>query len=196
MNPASAEATVMLAARDGGACEAACLRLLRLDEAPQVLTLQDVALGALMFPLSAAEIHTLLAGGQGGILGAFVGDELVAFLAITLPGLGEHNLGRDAGLPPEQWAGVAQWTAVVVHPRLRGRGLQRRLLQHCLEHMAWPGVRRWLATVRCDNGHSLRNFQAAGAHPIARIRKYDGHERFVVMLALPEPVPAGPHPSS
>lgn len=196
MNPTRPDVTIMLAARDGAACQAVRLRHLRLDDAAQVQALQDLALGPLMFPLSADEIHALLAGGQGGIVGAFVDDELVAFLAITLPGLGEHNLGRDGGLPPEQWGGVAQWTAVVVNPRLRGRGLQRHLLLHSLERMAWPGVRRWLATVRCDNEFSLRNFQAIGASAIARIRKYDGQERFVMLLELPDPLPAVPHPPS
>ena len=127
----------------------------------------------------------MLAGGHGCIVGVWVEEALIAFLAITVPDLGEHNLGHDAGLPAEALAGVAQWTAVVVHPGYRGNGLHARLLRHTLARPDWPQVRHWLATVRCENQFSLDNFLAVGAKVVARIRKYDGNERFLLMLELP-----------
>lgn len=168
--------------------QAPCSALIRAvapGEAAQVLALQAVAIGGLMFPITEQEVRDMLTEGQGCILGVWVQDELIAFLAITVPDLGENNLGRDAGLPDQALSGIAQWTAVVVHPGYRGNGLHVRLLHHSLERLDWPRVRHWLATVRCENAFSLNNFLAVGARVAARIRKYDGHERFVLMLELP-----------
>ncbi len=161
------------------------LRPIALNDAPKVQALQTSSIGQLMFPISKQEIHDLLAGGQGCIIGAWLGEALIAFLAITLPDLGENNLGHDAGLPQHQLSGLAQWTAVVVHPDYRGKGLQVVLLHYSLHQLDWPQVRRWLATVRCDNEFSLRNFRAVGARVVKTIRKYDGHLRFLLLLELP-----------
>lgn len=170
----------------GQAPRTALIRPVAPGEAAKVLALQEVAIGPLMFPITPQEVQDMLAGGHGCILGVWVGDDLIAFLAITVPGLGEHNLGHDAGLPAEALPGVAQWTAVVVHPDCRGNGLHVRLLRHSLDRLDWPQVRRWLATVRCENAFSLNNFLAVGARVVTRMRKYDGHERFLLMLELPD----------
>lgn len=174
-----------LPAPAGQAPCSALIRPVAPGEAAQVLALQDLAIGDLMFPITAQEVRDLLAGGQGCILGVWVAEELVAFLAITVPDLGEHNLGHDAGLPAEALPGIAQWTAVIVHPGYRGHGLHLRLLRHSLDRLDWPRVRRWLTTVRCENRFSLHNFLAVGATVVARMRKYDGHERFLLMLEWP-----------
>lgn len=163
----------------------ALIRPVAPGEAAQVLALQDIAVGPLMFPITAQEVQDMLAGGHGCIFGVWVDEALIAFLAITVPDLGEHNLGRDAGLPAEALSAIAQWTAVVVHPGYRGHGLHARLLHHSLACPDWPQVRHWLATVRCENTFSLNNFLAVGARVVARIRKYDGNERFLLMLELP-----------
>jgi hypothetical protein len=161
------------------------LRPVEAHEAPAVLALQALSIGNLMFPLSESQIQDLLAGGQGCILGVWLGQELIAFLAITLPGLSEHNLGRDAGLPEDLLPGVAQWTAVVVHPDHRGSRLFHHLLRYTLERLQWTQVRRWLCVVRCENEFSLRVVLSTGARVLKTIRKYDGHERFLLMLELP-----------
>ncbi|WP_207482400.1 GNAT family N-acetyltransferase [Arenibaculum pallidiluteum] len=167
--------------RPDGRIELAEIRQLSPGEAEDVARLQDEGLGDLMFPVTPGQIADMLGPG-GRTVGAFVGGRLAGFMAATVPGRGEANLGLHLGLGQAELNAVAHWTAVIVHPDYRGNGLHRRLAMAAQRALDLPRTRFWLATARCENLPSARNFLSVGAEIAAILAKYDGNLRYLFML--------------
>jgi hypothetical protein len=171
------EATVVRSRADGNVhlCR---IGVLDRSDRERLLAVQREGLGDLMFPLQPNEIDAMLDGG-GRIVGATVGGDLVAFMAILIPGRTDANLGHDFGLPADELDQVAHWTAVVVDPRFRGNRLQRRLIAATTASVLRPEhFRYWFATARVANIASTRNFLAAGLRIFKMAPRYDGFDRY------------------
>lgn len=171
------EATIVRSRTDGN--DHPCrIGVLDRSDRERLLAVQREGLGDLMFPLQPDEIDAMLDGG-GRIVGATVGGDLVAFLAILIPGRTDANLGHDFGLQADELDRVAHWTAVVVNARFRGNGLQRRMIAATTASVLRPArCRYWFATARVANIASTRNFLAAGLRIFKMAPRYDGFDRY------------------
>ena len=107
-------------------------------------------------------------------LGAFVGDELAAFIVLYVAGDSPENLGRDAGISEENLATVANVKLVIVLPKYRGNGLQRILTEKLEDVAKTRGFKTLCCTVSPENIPSIRNFEARGYRLYQTKEKYDG----------------------
>ena len=157
----------------------------RLDE---VLALQQTVVDSLDAPeLFNAESRAYLEDlilHSGMILGAMVGDRLVAYRGAKLILGGNENLGRDIGLPRRELPSVAHFDMIAVHPEFRRKGIAHRLNLQARGYMRREGKRHVLATVSPENTPSIRMFLKLGMRPAALVRKYSGRERYIMHAAL------------
>lgn len=98
-------------------------------------------------------------GDKGMFLGVFRDDELAGYGALTLPGPGDSNRGRDLPLPEGVLWAVAHLGSAMIAPAHRGRGLHHRLVV-CRQNMARAlGRHHLFTTVSLSNhvswGHML-----------------------------------------
>ena len=142
-----------------------------------VLTLPDTRL---YYPLTKEELLESLS--EDVVIGAFDSARLVAVAVIIVNRDSPRNLAGESGSRPEN---TFTFDAVMVSPRWRGRGLQRTLLNQCVEMARKRGVHQVLATVSPDNVHSLNNFIRHGFEVLSTSEKYDGLVRHVVGYTIP-----------
>ncbi|MEG0260523.1 MAG: GNAT family N-acetyltransferase [Lysinibacillus sp.] len=136
-------------------------------------------------PLSGEELEYLL-GNHGVMIGAFVGEELIAFRALLEPPIDEEHLGRDAGLAEEALVRVMYQEISAVHPSYRGYGLQRTLADVIMKELDRTQFDYVCATVMPFNIASLKDKFAQGMHVVALKLKYEGKLRYVFMKNLRE----------
>lgn len=136
-------------------------------------------------PLSLEELQFLL-GDHGVMVGAFVGEELIAFRALLEPLLDDEHLGRDAGLAEHVLPRVAYQEISAVHPNYRGYGLQRTLAQVVMQELDRTRFDYICATVMPFNIASLKDKFAQGMRVVALKLKYGGKLRYVFMKDLRE----------
>lgn len=132
-------------------------------------------------PLSKEEFIHILEG-NGIMLGAYVGEELIAFRALLIPSEDEpEHLGEDAGLETEELPQVIYSEISNVKPSFRGNRLQKILGRHILEEIDQAKFRYICATVAPFNLASLSDKFAQGLHIVALKKKYGGNLRYVFM---------------
>lgn len=136
-------------------------------------------------PLTLEELQFLL-GDHGVMVGAFVGEELIAFRALLEPPLDDEHLGRDAGLAEHVLPRVAYQEISAVHPNYRGYGLQRTLAQVVMQELDRTRFDYICATVMPFNIASLKDKFAQGMRVVALKLKYGGKLRYVFMKDLRE----------
>ncbi len=105
--------------------------------------------------------------------------ELAGMLVVRFPFLAPDHLGRDLNWPEERLPQACHIETLAVHPRYRGKGLQRALLS-AAETMLDAAYTDVLATVAPANAASLRNFIRAGYGVVAQVKKYGGYERYIL----------------
>src|SRR5690606_3348903 len=89
-------------------------------------------------------------------------DRLIAYRYISIPGIRNHNLGLDIGIPHEQLKKVIHLETTVVDPIYRGNGLQDLTLQIASKLVRKEGYRHLLCTVSPYNFYSLYNVMKNG----------------------------------
>jgi len=138
-------------------------------------------------PLSALEIHYLLAEGGGYVLGAYAAgnhaepDKLIALKALAFPRRKE-NLGINAGLARSEWDQVLHLEGTLIHPDYRGNGLQIELTRLGLSRH--PHYRYRCATVSPYNMYSLNNLLALNFFVVNITIKYSGQNRLICFQDL------------
>lgn len=166
------------------------VRRLSVADIEAVETVQQDVIAALedkkiLQPLSLDELHFLL-GDHGVMVGAFVGEELMAFRALLEPPLDDEHLGRDAGLAEQVLPRVAYQEISAVHPQYRGYGLQRTLAEVVMQELDRTRFDYICATVMPFNIASLKDKFAQGMQVVALKLKYGGKLRYVFMKDLRE----------
>lgn len=120
----------------------------------------------------------------GGVIGVFVGDALIAYAMLELPGEQEaHNLGQVIGLDPAQQGMVAHLSSCMVLPQWRGHRLQRALLSARLELARACGRPLCVAMVSLLNHRSRHNMLRQGLR-VVWTGMIDGLRRHVAMIDL------------
>ncbi len=124
-----------------------------------------------IYRMMESEIMELWLAEEDGLLaGAF---------SIIRPGMDACNYGFDLGFTEEELLRTVNMDTAAVHPRFRGRGLQRRLIQQAEAELMQKGSAILLCTVHPDNGFSLQNMQKQGYTIRKKLEKY-GSVRYVL----------------
>lgn len=157
-------------------------RKLSVAELPSILALQKVVVDDLedkrvLQPLSEAEFLNIL-GGNGLMIGVYEGEQLVAFRALLKPDATEdEHLGADVGA--ENFARVLYQEVSVVHPLMRGKGLQQKMGEFIMAQVD-VSLYDWVcATVMPFNIASMKDKLAQGLFIRALKLKYGGKLRYV-----------------
>lgn len=157
-------------------------RKLSVAELPSILALQQVVVDDLedkrvLQPLSEAEFLNIL-GGNGLMIGVYEGEQLVAFRALLKPDAAEdEHLGADVGT--EDFTRVLYQEVSVVHPLMRGKGLQQKMGEFIMAQVD-VSLYDWVcATVMPFNIASMKDKLAQGLFIRALKLKYGGKLRYV-----------------
>jgi len=110
-------------------------------------------------------------------IGAYCGGVLAGFAMLYDAGNSEENLGRDIGIPEEELDDVINLKLIIVSPKYRGNGLQRRMTAE-LEKIAVERKKKYIcATVSPDNSFSRNNIEGMGYVLHSQKTKYGGVKR-------------------
>ncbi|MFS0574670.1 GNAT family N-acetyltransferase [Sporosarcina sp. 179-K 3D1 HS] len=175
--------TQKLQLKDGRSVTVRSLMIEHLDE---ILTLQQKVIAALttdsfLQPLSAEEYSSIL-NGNGMMIGAFSGDELIAFRAMLEPDIeDEEHLGKDARLPKEDWHRILYSEITNVDPDFRGNGLQSILGNILLVEIDTTRYHYICTTVAPFNIASLKDKFSLGFQIVALKEKYGTLLRYIMM---------------
>ncbi len=160
--------------------EGSCLTLRRLSRGhvPAMLALQQQVMAALpdpswYFPSEEWEFADATEAGEA--VGAFDGDQLVAFAEMTPgPRRGERSYAAKLGLPVE---GSFDFHDVMVSPAYRRRGIHTAFLRLFDTLARQGGGSAIYATVDPGNAPSWRNFERFGYRVLCTMAAYDGRMR-------------------
>ncbi|MDP7979974.1 GNAT family N-acetyltransferase [Bacillus multifaciens] len=151
----------------------------------QILSVQDAVIEALenkenLQPLTVEEFENILSG-NGFMIGAFVGEQLIAFRALLVPPLDEEHLGLDIGLTGEELKRVIYQEVSNVHPDYQGNGLQKILAKVIMEQLKQSDHNYGYVccTVAPFNIPSLKDKFAQGMEIAALKEKYSDRLRYV-----------------
>jgi GNAT superfamily N-acetyltransferase len=165
-----------------------------LDESslPDLLRLQEVIAANLpcpeVFMLHDERYFPEIFRHERSAIGAMVGDELIAYSIIRIPGLAGDNLGRDLNLPEDELTGVCHLQAIAVHPTFRGNGLQRKLAAAHLHVIEEMGCKHVCCTVSPKNPVSLANILSCGLVIKGMRPKLHGWCRYILHKNISSPV--------
>lgn len=173
------------------------LRLLALDDVPDVLLLREEVLAGLSEPdlyIREADEPGFVGahiGGQPGssgeAIGVFDGRRLVAYAMLGLPAADEaDNLGHALGLASAERAEVAHIASCMVREPYRGHGLQRVLLAARFSLAQAHGRRVCAGMVSLHNQASRRNLMREGMR-VAWVGHLNGLRRQILALHLRQP---------
>ncbi|MFO1443315.1 GNAT family N-acetyltransferase [Bacillus sp. Bva_UNVM-123] len=136
-------------------------------------------------PLTEEEFQYIL-DGHGLMLGAFVGNELIAFRALLAPIIDDEHLGRDIGLKDDELPSVIYQEISNVLPAYRGNQLQKTLAILIMEELAKQehSFRYVCCTVAPFNIPSLKDKFSQGMQIAALKVKYGGSLRYIFVQDL------------
>lgn len=159
------------------------IRILAMEHLPIILQLQTIVYNALpdqsvLQPLSQEEFEYILLG-NGLMIGAFVGENLIAFRALLEPEIDDEHLGRDCGVKESQLPRVLYQEISNVSPDYRGFGLQQTLAKVIMNQVDVKRFDYICATVKPFNIPSLKDKFSQGMVVVALKIKYGGKLRYV-----------------
>lgn len=117
------------------------------------------------------------------VVGAYLGEEMIAFGILHAAGETAENLAHDI----EAVADIRENANVkltIVRPMYRGNGLQAALITKMEEHAREKGFRYLSSTVSPTNPWSLNNLEKCGFRPYKTLKKYGGMERILYFKEL------------
>lgn len=139
---------------------------------------------SILQPLTEEELLFIL-NGQGKMIGAYVGEELIAFRALLLPEIDEEHLGYDIGLKEEEQLKRVLYQEISnVDPDYRGFGLQKTLAKVIMSLVDQTKFDYVCATVMPYNIASLKDKFAQGMYIASLKYKYGGKLRYTFAIHL------------
>lgn len=168
------------------------VRKLGVEDLEEILEVQTQVVQAMqgpgiLQPLMKEEYQYILEG-KGLMIGAFTGNEMIAFRALLIPPIDEEHLGRDIGLPENELPKVLYQEISNVLPAFRGNHLQKILAGVIMEELSKEnyGCRYICCTVAPFNIPSLKDKFAQGMKIAALKEKYGGSLRYIFVKDLEE----------
>lgn len=122
----------------------------------QVEVYEALADQSILQPLSTEEFEYIL-NGHGMMIGAYVGEELIAFRALLNPPIDEEHLGYDCGIAENEFQSVLYQEISNVSPKYRGYGLQKTLATVVMENIDLEKYDYVCSTVKPYNIPSLKD---------------------------------------
>lgn len=122
----------------------------------QVAVYEALADKSILQPLSTEEFEYIL-NGHGMMIGAYVGEELIAFRALLNPPMDEEHLGYDCGIAENEFQRVLYQEISNVSPKYRGYGLQKTLATVVMENIDLEKYDYICSTVKPYNIPSLKD---------------------------------------
>lgn len=169
------------------------IRRLRIGDLVGILAVQrqvvsEMADKSVLQPLAEEEFQYILEG-NGLMIGAFVGDALIAFRALLVPVMDEEHLGRDIGLEGEELEKVIYQEISNVLHEYRGNKLQMTLAILIMQELnkLEAQYRYVCSTVAPLNIPSLKDKFLQGLEVAALKEKYNGMLRYVFVKDLAKP---------
>lgn len=132
------------------------LQHLQQIEELQVEVYEALADQSILQPLSTEEFEYIL-NGHGMMIGAYVGEELIAFRALLNPPIDDEHLGYDCGIAENEFQRVLYQEISNVSPKYRGYGLQRTLATIVMENIDLEKYDYVCSTVKPYNIPSLKD---------------------------------------
>jgi len=132
------------------------LQHLQQIEELQVEVYEALADQSILQPLSTEEFEYIL-NGHGMMIGAYVGEELIAFRALLKPPIDEEHLGYDCGIAENEFQRVLYQEISNVLPKYRGYGLQKTLATVVMENIDLEKYDYVCSTVKPYNIPSLKD---------------------------------------
>lgn len=132
------------------------LQHLQQIEELQVEVYEALADQSILQPLSTEEFEYIL-NGHGMMIGAYVGEELIAFRALLNPPIDDEHLGYDCGIAENEFQRVLYQEISNVSPKYRGYGLQRTLATVVMENIDLKKYDYVCSTVKPYNIPSLKD---------------------------------------
>lgn len=132
------------------------LQHLQQIEELQVEVYEALADQSILQPLSTEEFEYIL-NGHGMMIGAYVGEELIAFRALLNPPIDEEHLGYDCGIAENEFQRVLYQEISNVSPKYRGYGLQKTLATIVMENIDLEKYDYVCSTVKPYNIPSLKD---------------------------------------
>lgn len=168
------------------------VRKLVLEDLTDILQVQEQVVHHLtdkgvLQPLTKEEFQYILEG-NGLMIGAFVGEELIAFRALLAPPIDEEHLGRDFGMMEYELSEVIYQEISNVLPAYRGNKLQQTLATLIMKELnkQESPYRYVCCTVAPFNIPSLKDKFAQGMEIVALKEKYGGQLRYIFVKELSE----------
>ena len=146
-------------------------------QALQQVVVEDLEDKGILQPLSTEEFLNIL-NGNGIMIGVYEDEELVAFRALLKPATNEdEHLGLDVGAL--DLARVMYQEVSVVHPNMRGKGLQQQMGKFIMAKVDTASYDWVCATVMPFNIASMKDKLGQGLFIRALKLKYGGKLRYV-----------------
>lgn len=144
---------------------------------------------SILQPLSIEEFEFIL-NGNGLMIGAYVGDELIAFRALLNPPIDDEHLGYDCGIDEKDFHRVLYQEISNVSPRYRGYGLQKILAKVIMNQIDLKCYDYVCSTVKPYNIPSLKDKFSQGLVIKGLKIKYVDKLRYVFYKDLQHELPA------
>ncbi|MFD2673209.1 GNAT family N-acetyltransferase [Marinicrinis sediminis] len=167
--------------------ERAVLRLCTLTDLPALYAfqLETYMIGedrSTYCPLQQDEWQAILTE-YGEVWALYDADKMIGFRVFYFPMDKPDNLGRDLNLNVYEQMKVMHLEACMVHPAYRGQRLHVRMTRAALKLSTRAASFRYIcATVDPANQPSLRNLQELGLRSYGLRSKYNGRQRYMMML--------------
>lgn len=115
------------------------------------------------------------------VFGVYAEKRMVAYGSIGFFEDDEENYGWEFGWSEEKVRTCANLDTIVVDPDFRGRGLQRLLIEKCVEYADKVKLGGMILTTICPaNIYSLRNAQKEGFEILLHKEMYGGNDRYIL----------------
>lgn len=109
---------------------------------------------------------------------------IAGLFMVALPGLGDGNLGYDAGFTEAQLMKTAIMDSAAILPEYRGHHLQYRLMQTAEAELKKLGYRYLMCTVHPDNHASHNTVTRQGYRVVTTKQKYGTLIRDILLKEL------------
>jgi len=154
----------------------------------QVEVYESLVDQSILQPLTSEEFEYILKG-NGMMIGAYVGQELIAFRALLNPPVDNEHLGYDCGITEEAFNRVLYQEISNVSPKYRGFGLQKILANIIMSQIDIAKYDYVCSTVKPYNIPSLKDKFAQGLVVKGLKIKYVDKLRYIFFKDLRQELP-------
>lgn len=154
----------------------------------QVEVYESLVDQSILQPLTSEEFEYILKG-NGMMIGAYVGQELIAFRALLNPPVDNEHLGYDCGITEDAFNRVLYQEISNVSPKYRGFGLQKILANIIMSQIDLSKYEYVCSTVKPYNIPSLKDKFAQGLVVKGLKIKYVDKLRYIFFKDLRQELP-------